>query len=363
MNKIDFARIRDFLNKDIGPSKISPRIMTLFLKQLSLLLNSGLSLDKALIIIRDQKLDKKLTKSLEGVLYQLDQGYSAYEAFRKEEKVFGPMLIAFIKSGDESGKLADILEEYARYVDFDSKNKNQIKQALIYPIILLLVTIFVVAIIMTVVMPTFVSTFESYGVDLPITTRILIGISEAFRDYGLGFLLFILLALLGFLFLYRIASFRFRVDTLIFKYMPFKKLRSLNIEYQISSLLYILRSGDINLIECMDIIKAAFKNTYLKIQFDYIKEDLTKGLSLSKSFDMRGIFSRLLVSMVEVGEESSNLEESLDKASAYYANEYIYRLVGVSRLAEPVMILIMALIVGFVVFSVAIPMFDSVNYI
>ena len=172
------------MNKDIGPGRIPARTVSLFLKQFSLLLSSGISLDESLSIIKDQNMDKRLSKALSNILVNLNSGLSAYESFKRESRYFTPMLIAFIKSGDEGGNMAEILGEFSDYLSNDSKNKSQIRQAFIYPIILLIVTITVVALIVTLVMPTFTESFASYGMDLPLSTRMLLAISAFFSEYG-----------------------------------------------------------------------------------------------------------------------------------------------------------------------------------
>lgn len=363
MNKIDLKSLGEILNKDIGPGRIPARTVSLFLKQYSLLLSSGISLDESLSIIKDQNMDKKLTKALSNILISLNSGLSAYESFKRESRYFTPMLIAFIKSGDEGGNMAEILGEFSDYLSNDSKNKSQIRQAFIYPIILLLVTITVVGLIVTLVMPTFTESFASYEMDLPLSTRMLLAISAFFSEYGFVVFLIILALVLVYIYLYNSKAYRLKVDTYNFKLLPFKRFRKLAMDYQISSLLYILRRGDIDIISSIGIIRESFTNTYIKKKFILIQKDLLDGLSLSYAFKRAGIFSNLLVSMIEVGEDSGYLVEALKKTSDYFANEYIYRLKKISTMAEPVLILIMALIVGFVVFSVTIPMFDSVNYL
>lgn len=363
MNKINLKSLGEILNKDIGPGRIPARTVSLFLKQLSLLLSSGISLDESLSIIKDQNMDKRLTKALSNILVNLNSGLSAYDSFKSESRYFNPMLIAFIKSGDEGGNMAEILGEFSDYLSNDSKNKSQIRQAFIYPIILLIVTITVVALIVTLVMPTFTESFASYEMELPLSTRMFLAISAFFSEYGFVVFLLILTLVLIYIYLYNSKKYRLKVDTYSFKLLPFKRFRKLSMDYQISSLLYILRSGDIDIISSIGIIRESFTNTFIKKKFILIQKDLLDGLSLSYAFKRAGIFSNLLVSMIEVGEDSGYLVEALEKTSEYFANEYIYRLKKISTMAEPVLILIMALIVGFVVFSVTIPMFDSVNYL
>lgn len=361
MKNSSLVRIISFLNQEIGSQKIDSRIVSLFLKQLSLLLNSGISLDQALKIIENQNLDKKLSKNLKLVIDKLDDGYDIYDAFNFTGQAFNPLTKAFIKSGNESGNLGEILGQLSLYQTEDSKNKSKIKQALIYPIILAVVTFFVVIAMLVFVLPTFISVFENANQVLPLSTRILLSLSKFVSDYGIFFILLALILFGLIIIIRKNYENKLKIDKFLFYLKPFKKFRMLNIEYQISSLLYILRKGDIELTESMNIISEAFKNVYLKEKLDRVNKNLTLGKTLSESFRQEDIFSDLFISMIEVGEDSANLVESLESASKYYAQEYIYRLSRISELAEPFMILFMAIIVGFVVFSVAIPMFDSVN--
>jgi type IV pilus assembly protein PilC len=354
-------RVASFLNKDIGSKKIDTRILSLFLKQLSLLLNSGISLDDSLRIIESQNLNPKLTKSLSRMIVDIDRGESLYVSFLKEKEAFNPLTVAFIKSGDESGNLGEILDELSKYMTEDSKNKSQIKEALLYPIILLLVTILVVIAILTRVMPTFVSVFENSGQSLPKTTLALLAISNFIKNYGL-ICLIIILFVIALIFVFRKKyDFRLKMDKVLYKSKFLKNFRNLNMEYQISSLLYILKKGDIDIIKSIEIIKNSFKNEYLKAVFDRIKSSLEMGENLSQALEKEEIFSQLFISMVKVGEDSGKMTEAMEKSSRYFSNEYLFRLSRMGQVAEPLMIIIMAIIVGFVVFSVALPMFDSVN--
>lgn len=359
----NFDRLRAFLNKDIGMRKINSNILSLFLKQLSLLIDSSVSIYDSLLIIIDQSLDKKLNKALVNISLSLKNGNGAYQAFLKEEKAFGSIITAFIRSGDASGKMPEILDELSGYLTEESKNKNKIIEALIYPIILLVVTIVVVILILTKVLPTFIEVFEDNGTKLPKSTKILLQSSSFISENGLYILLFVLIFVFLIFLLRQKEDYRFKIDKFLFNSIFFKKFRMINIEYKITSLLFILKKGDVDIIESINIIKKSFKNLYLRYILDKVQHSLELGNSLSDSFDNENVFTKLFIAMIRVGEDSGDMVDSLRKSKDYYANEYIYRLKRLSSMAEPFLILFMALLVGFVVFSVAIPMFDSVNNI
>ena len=354
-------KIKDLLNKDISPRKISPRLMFLFLKQLSLLLNSGISLFDSLRIIKTQKLDKRLNLALDIIIENLDMGKSPHEAFLMAEKYFTPIVIASVKSSDKTGSLSLILDDLSEFIYEDSKNKENIKEALTYPIIVLIVTIFVVGVILQYVMPTFVSVFETAEIKLPLITRFLIGFSSFLSA---NFIFIILsLTLIAFLILLVRTNERkkIKMDEFFFKNGFFHKLKKLNLEYQLTSLFYILRAGGVDPLLSFEIIGDSFKNTYLKEVFDQIGRDIDRGLSQAQALSRPGVFSPLLISIFKIGEETGRLDDILKRSKDYFASEYIFRSKRLARLAEPVLIIIMSVIVFIVVIAVALPMFDAVN--
>ena len=148
MKRVNLNKIKDLLNKDISPRKISPRLMFLFLKQLSLLLNSGISLFDSLKVIKTQNLDKRLNIALDIVIKNLNIGKSPYESFLMAEKYFTPIVIASVKSSDKTGRLSSILDDLSEFIYEDSKNRESIKEALAYPVIILVVTILMVGLIL-----------------------------------------------------------------------------------------------------------------------------------------------------------------------------------------------------------------------
>lgn len=363
MYDIDNNKIKDLLNKDISPAKINSRVMSLFLKQLSLLLNSGIAIDTSLKIIERQNIDKKLTKALSSVNKDLEKGLSIFDAFTKNEKYFSPMVIAFIKSGDKSGKFSEILDELSNYIGKEDKNKSTIKQAMTYPIVLFILTVLIVILLINLVLPTFQNLFNQSGQSLPASTRILLNISGFLNEYGILVLLFLGFIILSIIILRKDDEIRIKIDKIYFKKFPFRSLRQEKFEYQITSLLYILKSGDVEINDSLRLIRESFKNTYIKATIDEIIHDLDRGSSLANSITKQKDFSPLFKSMIEIGEDSGDLVEALKKSSEYYANDYIYKLKRIANLAEPTMIIFMSIIVGFVVFSIAIPIFDSINTI
>ena len=356
-----YKRIVSILNKDIGPKKIDSRDMSLFLNELSLLLNSGISLYQSLVIIKKQGTDKRVSKAIGLVIDGLDRGLDSYDAFYLARDYFSPLVLAFIKTGIKTSSLGKILKDLSDFIFEESKNKSTVKQAMTYPILVLVVSIMVIIAIIKFVMPSFVEIFESSEMILPLPTRVLLAISYFFGEYYLLIFLVISLFVLIYLLLRTDHKRKVKIDKFIFTRGPFKEINRLRVEYQLTSIYYILKSGNIETIYSFDILADSFKNTYVKERLIGVKNSVNKGLSLTKAFKEAGVFSPLLLSMVEIGEETSSLDTSIKNANDYFVNEYIYKIKRMTSLAEPVLIIIMGLLVAFVVFSVSIPMFDSIN--
>lgn len=361
MNRENYKRIVSILNKDIGAKKIDSRTMSLFLNELSLLLNSGISLYYSLNIILRQGPDKRVAKAVKTIIDGLDKGCETYEAFYLARDYFSPLVLAFIKTGINTGSLGKILQELSDFIFEESKNKATVKQAMTYPILVLIVSILVIIAIIKFVMPSFIEIFKSSDMVLPLPTRIMLTISNFFAEYNLVILLIIFLFILIYLLLRTNYARKVKIDKLIFTKGPYSRLNRLRVEYQLTSIYYILKSGDIETIYSFDILADSFKNTYVKEILIGIRDEVNKGVSLTKAFKEAGVFSPLLISMVETGEETSSLDLTMKKAKDYFANEYIFKVKRLTSLAEPVLIIIMGLLVAFVVFSVSIPMFDSIN--
>ncbi|MDO4593919.1 MAG: type II secretion system F family protein [Tissierellia bacterium] len=358
---MNFSKIRKGLEKEIISKKLNARINSLFLKQLSVLLKSDISIDKALNVIYNGHLDKKLDQSLKRVLNKIEEGKNVYESFENEQKRFGDILIAFIQSGQESGNLAEIINDLSDFIKEEYENENKIRQAFVYPIILMCVTFFVIVLILKFVMPNFIEIFDSMDQQLPTITLILLQISKFVRMYGVMIFIMLVLILIAIKILKYKEEIRFKFDKFYFFFPLFKKYRLTKIEYQISKLMHILVKGEVEILTAMDIIKKSFKNTYLKEKLFDISKKLEEGYDISESFRQQKIFSNLLISMIEVGENTGNLSDTLKKSAEYFSSEYLFRLKKLSEIMEPLLIIIMSVIVGFIIFSIALPMFDSIN--
>jgi type IV pilus assembly protein PilC len=325
--------------------------------------NSGISIVKCLDILSIQTENKKLRLGLNSVCENVQEGLSISEAMKKEEKIFPSLLINMVEAGEVSGNLDTIMERMASHYEKENKIENKIKNAFIYPAVLSIVTIGVVIFLIVVVMPTFIGMFESNGALLPLPTRILLSISNSIKNFWYLYILIIGLAV-GSLNAYKkTVSGKLFFDGLKIRLPIIKDFNIKVITSRFARTLSTLMSSGIPLIQSLDVVEKVLENSVISDKFEIVKENIKKGIPLSQTIDDTNIFSPMVVSMIKVGEESGSIDEILDKTADFYDEEVETSLQRMTTMLEPLLIVFMALIVGFIVIAMAMPMFDMVNTI
>jgi type IV pilus assembly protein PilC len=351
-------------NRNISFSKkISKKDMGVFCRQFYTMFNSGISIVKCLDILSIQTENKKLRLGLNSVCENVQEGLSISEAMKKEEKIFPSLLINMVEAGEVSGNLDTIMERMASHYEKENKIENKIKNAFIYPAVLSIVTIGVVIFLIVVVMPTFIGMFESNGALLPLPTRILLSISNSIKNFWYLYILIIGLAV-GSLNAYKkTVSGKLFFDGLKIRLPIIKDFNIKVITSRFARTLSTLMSSGIPLIQSLDVVEKVLENSVISDKFEIVKENIKKGIPLSQTIDDTNIFSPMVVSMIKVGEESGSIDEILDKTADFYDEEVETSLQRMTTMLEPLLIVFMALIVGFIVIAMAMPMFDMVNTI
>ena len=351
-------------NRNISFSKkISKKDMGVFCRQFYTMFNSGISIVKCLDILSIQTENKKLRLGLNSVCENVQEGLSISEAMKKEEKIFPSLLINMVEAGEVSGNLDTIMERMASHYEKENKIENKIKNAFIYPAILSIVTIGVVIFLIVVVMPTFIGMFESNGALLPLPTRILLSISNSIKNFWYLYILIIGLAV-GSLNAYKkTVSGKLFFDGLKIRLPIIKDFNIKVITSRFARTLSTLMFSGIPLIQSLDVVEKVLENSVISDKFEIVKENIKKGIPLSQTIDDTNIFSPMVVSMIKVGEESGSIDEILDKTADFYDEEVETSLQRMTTMLEPLLIVFMALIVGFIVIAMAMPMFDMVNTI
>ncbi len=343
--------------------KVRLKDLSIFCRQFYTMLNAGVPILTCLEILSSQIEREKLRKATKEIYEEIEKGGILSEAMKKQEEVFPELLVSLVASGEASGNLDDIMLRMAVHYEKENKINNKVKNALIYPIILGLVSIGAVIFILTYVMPTFMEIFEQTGTVLPWSTRFLLGLSSGISNYWLYIIIAIGLAAFGINIFLKSDQGTFISSDLKLKLPILKKLNQMIIVSRFTRTLSTLAASGLALTEALRIVSAVVGNKIAESQLLKIRDKVMRGESLYSSMRESGIFPPMLYSMIKIGEETGSLDDILNKTADFYDEELETIIQTSVALMEPILIVIMGLIIGFIVASIMIPMFDSYNQI
>ncbi len=347
--------------KDImGGSKItlSTKDIAMLCRQLSSMLSAGVTLVKALNILYLQMEKKNIKESIKRLYESVQRGDQLSEGLRKQAGVYPEIMLSMVEAGEASGKLDHVITKLAEQFEKDVKLKSKIQTAMTYPIILVILAISVVLVLVTQVLPIFMTMFESSGMTLPLPTRILIGFSNLLRGYwyfvliGLGV---VVIAFRSYIAtepgLRKWHAFLFKIPVVG---VTITKISAVRFTRTLSTLL----SSGMTLLQALEIVIKVVGNRVVMDGLNVTKEDIRKGMNLSQSLRKVSALPPMVYSMIGIGEESGTMERMLEKCAEYYDDEVensIQRLVG---MMEPILIIVMGVMVGFIIIAMILPIFD-----
>jgi type IV pilus assembly protein PilC len=268
-----------------------------------------------------------------------------------------------VEAGEVSGNLDAILERMAVHFEKENKLENKIRSSMVYPIALLVVSIAVVIFMITFILPTFTGMFAGSGVEIPWPTRVLLGMSDFIKSYW-----YILLGMLG-LMTFTITTFkkseagRAFFDGLKLKLPVIKGTTVKIITSRFTRTLSTLMDSGIPLIKSMEVVAKVVNNLPVEEKIEDGIEEIRKGVPLSRAIQNVGVFPPMVDSMIRIGEESGSLDEVLLKTADFYDEEVETSLTKLTTLIEPIMIVGMAIVIGFIVIAMYLPMFDMMKTI
>ncbi len=347
----------------ISFGKVKKKDLAVFCRQFYTMLNSGVTIIKCLDILERQTENKHMRTAIADVFENVQKGMTLSEAMKAIPKVFPPILIHMVEAGEASGSLDTIMDRMAVHYEKEFKIENKVKGAMVYPAVLAVVATGVVVFLMIFVMPTFVSMFEGSGVELPGPTKALLAISHSLRAQWYIYIAAVIALVFLFKYIGSTTGGRMLYDTIKLKIPVFKnvsiKIATSRFTRTLSTLLY---SG-IPLMQGLDIVSKIVDNKNIALRLDNAREEVRKGVPLSKTIKDAVVFPPMVDSMIRIGEESGDLDGILNKSADFYDEEVEVALSKMTEMMQPIMIVIMALIVGFIVIAIALPMFDMASTI
>ena len=343
--------------------KVKLKDIAVFCRQFYVMLDSGLSIGKALNILIEQGEKPKIREALIGVNGDLKRGETLANSMRKRKDVFPNLLTSMIDAGERSGNLDIILKRMAEYYEKETKIRGKIKSAMIYPIVLGVVAIIAITFILTFVMPTFVQMFEENNVDLPTSTKMVLGTSKMLGKYGIIIFLILVTAIILLGKYLKSEEGQYKLSIINLKIPVIKKLTQKIIVSRFTRTMGIVSSSGMSLVTSLEIVASVVGNKIAEKELLKVKEKVLKGEGLGDSIMKIKIFPPMLASMVKVGEEAGSLDSILDKTADFYDDELEREIKTATALIEPSMIVLMGIIIGFLLISILTPMFKMYNSI
>jgi len=342
-----------------GGLKIADKELLLFTKKLTTMMKAGLAIVPALEMLKVQSENPKFKPVIDSLLDQIKAGVPLSSAFEKYPTTFDNVYINLVKAGEASGNLDTFLERIALNLEKTIAIKKAIKSAMMYPIILLCVAVSVVGVMMIFVVPVFVEIFGNAGVELPMATQMVMAMSEFLRSWSAPIILGAIFGVIVVIkrWLQRNLVLMQKFDKGMMKLPVLGQLISDSIMARITMVLANLISGGVNLIEAMEIVKNSIGNTHIQASLEKVKRDIFSGKPFSEALRDTKDFPETMCGFIEVGEETGKLNEMLTTVSLYYEEEFDNSVDSFSQLLEPLMIVFLGLVIGFILVAMYTPIF------
>lgn len=347
---------KDVTSVDKNEYKMKLKELADFSRQLGAMLGSGVSLIRAISILVQREDNVKIKKIYTDIYRKLQQGQTLSTAMEEQGKAFPELMVNMFRSGEASGQMEKVAKTMAIQYEKDNRVRGKVKNAMVYPIILLIVTVLVIIGVFTLIIPQFQDLFN--GMELPLVTRLVNSFSNAMLEYWYLFLI-------GILMIVAIVSSLLRVDKVRFKFDRFK-LRSpifgkmLRIIYtaRFARNLCSLYTSGISIINALQIVRTTVGNKYIEAQFEETITMVRNGTSLSQSVQKIQGFDSKLATSIFIGEESGKLEDMLTSIADDFDYESEAATQRMVTVMEPIMIILLAMIVLLVMMSVLLPIYQ-----
>ncbi len=346
-----------------GGKKVPTKLLAEFTTQLSILQNAGLPIVRSLKILEGQQKHVAFKKVLASVSEDVEGGQPLSEAMSKHPRIFDKLYVNMVKAGEMGGVLDTILERLADFLEKAQALKRKIIGAAIYPVVVLLITVLILVGIMLFVIPTFKDMFADMGITLPAPTKVLIGMSNVLMNFW--FLLPTVPIGLVILFRFWVATDagRYRWDSIKLKIPVIGTIIRKGTTARFTRTLGTLIASGVPILDGLAIVKNAIGNEVLSRAIDQVYESIREGDTIADPLAASNLFDDLVVNMVDVGEETGELDKMLMKVADQYEAEVDVAVEGMTSLLEPLLIVFMGGAVGFIVVSLFLPLVSIISNI
>ncbi|MGD0009996.1 MAG: type II secretion system F family protein [Terriglobia bacterium] len=341
--------------------KASAKELAIFTRQFSVMIDAGLPLVQCLEILSSQQENKAFGNALAGVRRTVEGGSTLANALREYPKIFDDLYTNMVEAGEAGGILDGVLQRLSTHIEKAVKLRRAVVSALIYPAAVVLIAGGVIFLLLWKVVPIFATLFAGLGVDLPLPTRIVIGLSNAIASFALPFLVLLGLGGYGLKYYYGTRQGRMVIDTLILK-LPIlgDLMRKIAVGMFTRTLGTLITSG-VPMLEAMDITARTAGNAVVEKAVLEVRKAIETGRTIVDPLRETGVFPNIVVQMIGVGEQTGSLDAMLQKIADFYEDEVDAAVGDLLTAMEPMIILFLGVVVGGVVISMYLPLFSLIS--
>ena len=339
------------------PGKVKLKDLTIFSRQFATMINSGLPMLRCLSILEQQTESTELAKVLHEIRQDVEKGSSLSNAMAKHPKAFNKLYVAMIRSGETGGALDAVLLRVSDTLEREVSLRRKVKSAMSYPTVVLVMVLLILTAMLVFVVPTFERLYADFGGELPLPTKMLIGMSKLVTKFAPFVLLAIVGAFFGFRRWVKTEKGRRTFDRFKLRLPIFGKLFQKAALARFSRTLGVLSSSGVPILQALDIVADTVNNSVISDAILEVQQSVKQGESLSKPLANYDVFPPMVVQMMTVGEETGALDTMLDKIATFYDAEVEATVDALTAIIEPLMIVVVGGTVGGIVISLYLPLF------
>ncbi len=349
------------VNKRRGKPNITDKVI--FSRQMATMIRAGLPLIEVLDILSEQSDKQSVTDIIKTVQKDVEAGASLTEAIQKHPRFFDSFFVSMIRTGEASGMLDAILDQIAIYMEKIASIQRKVKSALAYPVMVSIVAFLITVFLLLKVVPVFEDIFADLGGDLPIPTKITLAMSAVIQHYWWLVSILAIAAVIALNWWNKTPNGRFMIDSYKIKMPVFSSLfLKMAIARFARTFATLIRAG-VNILLALEIVSKTAQNAVLERAIENTKVSIQSGGSLSRPLMDSGVFPPMVTRMIDVGERTGALESMLTKVAEFYEDQVDAAVAALTSLIEPLLIVFLGLVVGFIVISMFMPLFKMIELV
>ncbi|KOP83608.1 type II secretion system F family protein [Cytobacillus solani] len=352
------------LTKEISiGSPVKLEHMVIYLRQFSTLLKAGVSVVDSTNILAAQTESKGLKKALLDIELELREGKPLSDSAAKHRKIFSSMFVNMVRAGEAGGSMDETLERLAIHYEKQHTTRSKIKSALAYPIVVGIIAIAVVIFLLVSVVPTFVDMFADFGGELPAITQFVLNASEFMQRFWWLVILLVGGLIGGIIFIQQNKKTKYYLDYFVLRIPIFGKMMQKAVLARMTRTLSSLFTSSVPILQAMSIVENVVGNEVISRVIRASRDSLERGESLTDPMRKHWAFPPLVTQMIAIGEETGSLDAMLGKVADFYEREVDTSTDRIKSLIEPLMIVVLAGVVGVIVLAIMVPMFEIFNQV